>query len=319
MLSLHHLATRTDLSWKSRLLGPLAAGAVAAAVALPWYAAIYWRLGPGAIEHLFITNSVGRATRALDSAHPPTYYLANVWESSRGFKAALPALALGVAGAVFGWNRRAWGLLGILLVPFLAVISSAATKHIHYGYATYPLLALAAAGLLLAGFTPPRRPETSAGRWVWRSVALVGVVAAAVLLRDDVRRVHGFHKAPAHGYPPLSVYRHAEDDLAAGRVRFVLYRFPDATERLDRTLGFTAHDRYYLDRMPHALIVRSSPKLNKLLADGTPTIVILPPLTPREEWLRDVERPPDRAGAVQSDLFAYPVLTFHGAKVAPAP
>jgi hypothetical protein len=316
MLCLHHLVTRSDLSWKSRLVGPLAAGLVAAVVALPWYAAIYWRLGPGAIEHLFVTNSVGRATRGLDTARlPPTYYVSHIWQSSWGFAAAPPAVAIGILGAIFGWNRRAWGLLAVLVVPFLLVISTAATKHIHYAYSAYPLLALAAAGLLLAGLTPPRRPETPAGRWAWRAVALVGVVAAGLAVSRDLRTAKHAMAVPRFGYTPLVIHQKAEEDLAAGRVRLILYQFPANAERLDRKLGFTAHDRYYLDRMPHARIVRNAPKLNKLLAQCEPTVVILPPLTPREQWLRDVEYPPDRAEAMQSDLFAYPVLTFHGAKV----
>jgi 4-amino-4-deoxy-L-arabinose transferase-like glycosyltransferase len=314
MICLHHLATRTDLPWKARLTGPLTAGLVAAVVALPWYLAILARLGPGAIEHLVVANSIGRATRVIDSAQPTHYYLANVWQSSWGIAVALPAVALGIAGVLFGWNRRAWGLLAVLVVPFLAAISLATTKRLHYGYAAYPFLALATAGVMLAALTP-RRSETPTGRWVWRGLALAGVAAAAFALHRDIRVMRYWLTAPRFDYPPFAAYRQLEPDLAAGRAQLVLYRYPDGTGRLDRKLGFTAHDRYYQDRMPHATLARDAAELNRLLTEGRPTVVLLPPLTPREEWLRDVALPPERAFAMSSDLFAYPVLTYHGAKV----
>jgi hypothetical protein len=76
-----------------------------------------------------------------------------------------------------------------------------------------------------------------------------------------------------------------------------------------------AHDIYYLGRLPHAKYADSPAELNALLADGKPTVVILPPSMPPEQLTAGaLAIAPDRSFYVLSDLFTYPVLIFQGAE-----
>ena len=315
-LCLHHVLVRRDLAWKVRLLGPLAAGLVAALVALPWYAMIYARLGWPAIDHLFLTNSVRRAADPGAAAPLPiTFYIEQLWDSSRGFKLALPALAWGIGCAISGWQRRAWSLLVVLLVPFLLALSTSATKHEHYVFTAFPFLAIAAGALLSAGLSPPHALESSRGRWIWRSLAFVGIIGAVIVIRYDLSIVKWFLKANRAEYPALRLYHATEADLIAGDGRLVLFNFPVTIERLDRNLGFTAHDLYYLARMPAVVHVSSMEELNRLLADGKPTVLMLPPQKTTEEKVKAGLRiAPDHSLLTRSELFAYPVMTFNQAE-----
>jgi hypothetical protein len=107
--------------------------------AAPWYAALTARVGPVALDQLFLRNSVRRAVeRGATPDKPFWYYPTLVWESSRGFRYALPAVVCGLAAAAAGWNRRAWGLLLLPTLAFTLAVSSAATKHPHYLYPVFP-------------------------------------------------------------------------------------------------------------------------------------------------------------------------------------
>ncbi len=317
MMCLHHLITRRDVSWKMRLLGPLAAGLVAAVVSLPWYGMIFARLGLPAIDQLFLANSVRRATIAAKGENllPATFYVDYIWDSSWGFRCALVGLAWGAACVLVGWQRRSWSLLVLLTVPFLLVISNAVTKHHHYAYAAFPFLALTGAGMLFAGFSP-RQSGSPRCRCIWRGVTIAGVIAAAFVARHDFRFAKWFLYAQRWEYPALLLHKTMEADLTSGNARLMLYRFPATINQLDRSLGFTAHDRYYVDRMPHAVVVRSVPELNQLLADGKPTVVVLPPKRGFAEQLtaEGLQPTPDRSLLVHSELFGYTVLTFHDAE-----
>lgn len=316
-LCLHHLLTRSDLSWKARLLGPLGAGVVAGAVALPWYALLYERLGWPAIDQLFLGNSVRRAANVGQSVtHPFTFYLEQIRASSVGFRVAVPALIGGLVALVLGLNRRSWGVLFFLIVPFLLAISNAATKHTHYAYAAFPFLAVATAGFVLSGLTQLPLVGSARGRWIWRAAAGAGIIAASFVLRADLAKVKEHLNDPRWDYPPPRLYEAAEPDLARAAARLVVYQFPNGKERLDRALGFTAHDLYYLDRMPHAVPAKSVADLNHILTEGVPTVVIFPPKGMTAEQLaRDGLRfSPERVVLTKSELFVYPVMLFHGAE-----
>jgi hypothetical protein len=170
--------------------------------------------------------------------------------------------------------------------------------------------------LLLASLSPPHIPAESArGRWFWRSLLFVGVVGTVLLLRHDAGIVKWFLRVPRAEYPALRLYRATEAELKDGNARLVLYNFPITVRRLDHKLGFNAHDLYYLGRMPVVVHVDSIAALNRLLADGKPTVVVLPPHKPTEQTVKDgLGIAPDRALLVRSDLFAYPVMTFHQAE-----
>jgi hypothetical protein len=198
---------------------------------------------------------------------------------------------------------------------FLAVISMAATKHQHYVYTAYPLLAVAAAAILCTGVLAPPVGNRPVSRGLVRVVALLGTLIAMAAVWADVRRSAEYLNSPRWDYPALRIHRAAEYELADGTGRLILYKFPAPAERLDRKLGFTAHDRYYLPQLPHAVRADSPADLNRLLIDRTPSVVILPPSLPPERLSAGkLAALPDRMLFVRSDLFTYPVFLFHDAE-----
>lgn len=316
-LCLHHLITRSDLSWKGRLLGPLGAGVVAGLVALPWYGMIYARVGWPAIDQLFLGNSIRRASNAGQGAVLPfTFYFEQIRNSSAGFQLVIPTLIASTFALLFGRERRSWALLLLLVVPFLLVISNAATKHAHYAYAAFPFLAVAIAACLLSGLMQFSVAETLRGRTAWGVLAVVGVVGAGLLVRSDLLITKWFLNAPHWDYPALRLYEVVEPERKGGDGRVVLYQFPKGAERIDRSLGFTAHDLYYLDRMASSVRATSVADLNRILADGLPTVVIFPPKGMTAEQLAKdgLQFPPDRVVLTKSEVFVYPVMLFHEAE-----
>jgi hypothetical protein len=96
-------------------------------------------------------------------------------------------------------------------------------------------------------------------------------------------------------------------------VRLVLYDFPRGVGTLDRELGFIPADRTYGFNLPHAIVVRTVPELDALLADGTPTAVVLPPRLNLPHLIeRGLTHVPEACIGVRSDYRPYPLVTFHG-------
>lgn len=312
-LGLHQLLSRRDLSILGRLRGPVIAGLAGAVVGLPWYVALYYQLGPASVQRLWVGMSVGRmaGTGGQSSPYPPTLYTRWAWESSDLFKVALPALALGLVFSVAGRRRFAWSVPALVAGAFIAVISAAATKHPHYVYTAFPFLSLLGAAMLLSGFDAP---VGSRFRRFWAFAAVLGVVGAGVVVYRDARVVKHELRRPPHEYPPETFHIAAADDLAAGRARLILYRFPTGTDQLDRAWRFTATERYYCQfRLPHATRVFSIEEMNALLADGTPAVVVLPPAGVAEDVVSGGLRPPESRLRVDSRVMAYDVLGYNGA------
>jgi 4-amino-4-deoxy-L-arabinose transferase-like glycosyltransferase len=317
VVCLHHLAVRRDLPWRSRPAGPLVALVVAVVVAGPWFAALYDRVGRAGLESLFLFNSVGRAAEAggYTVPQPPWFYADHVPKSSRAFGLALPAVALAGVLALLGRARLAWGLPALLSAAFIAALSCAATKHTHYFYATLPLLSVLTAALFLVGLGSPPLPGERF-RVAWRVLGFVGVVAAGILVWKDCRTAAKDVRKPRWDYPPAVVHEAMRPEIAAGRARLVLFAYPDGSEYPDRTLGFTPADPYYGQfRLPLATRVRTAGELNALLADGTPTVLFLPPFLKFGALAKDgVTARPDRELFTRSEDHPYPVLLFRGAE-----
>jgi hypothetical protein len=309
----HHLLTRRDLPVRARLAGPLLALA-AAAVAVPWYAALYDRLGQPALEHLFVHNSVGRAAADMTATGPqPMFYLDWARDSSAAFRFALPALAVAAAVAAAG-RGPGWGLPALLAGSFLAAISAAATKLHHYSYYAFPFLAVLVAAVLLAGLGPPPAPGRRV-RAAWRVLAVAGAAAAAAAAVGDCRSaVRHVGKHPYREYPPLVFHDALRGELEAGRVRLVVYRQPPANP----ALGLGEAELYHLRfRMPQATPVTTHAELNGLLADGRPAVVCPSPGTDHARLAAAGLLPvPDRVVAVRTEPAEYHVLLFHGAEAA---
>jgi 4-amino-4-deoxy-L-arabinose transferase-like glycosyltransferase len=315
MLCLHHLVSRSDLPLKKRLAGPVAAGLVGSLIAAPWYVLIYTRFGWFGLDQLFLANSIRRAANpGGGSVLSQWFYLECIWESSHGFKWALGGAVFGLVCVVVGWNRWAWSVL-LPGVVFIGALSLSATKHQHYMYPAFPLMSVMAAGLLLAGLSPPQTRETGRAHWCWCVLVAVGAAVAINALWFDFSRAKWTLRVRRLDYPVVVLARALEAEFASEAGRLVLYRYPTCAAQLDRALGFTAHDLYYVNRLPNTVHVTTVAELKSLLADGKPAVLMLPPAIAAEEFVRtELRVAADRCLIVRSDLFGYPVVLFNQAE-----
>lgn len=156
-------------------LRPALGLAVAAAIVLPWLAAIGLRSGGAFFAESVGRDLLGKAASGQEShGAPPGSHLAAVW------LAFWPFGFLAAAALPWLWARRretAVRFLAAWAVPTWLVLEAAATKLPHYALPLYPALALAAAAALDAG------ADESRPRWaVWTNRAGVGLHAAASLV-----------------------------------------------------------------------------------------------------------------------------------------
>jgi hypothetical protein len=304
-----HLITRHDISLRARVMGPGLAAAVAVLVALPWYAAITYRLGTAGLFELTITSSVGRAVNTYGGREqePWWYYLDWVWNSSTGFKLVAVGAAVGCLSVILGVRRSSWGILLAVAGSFLLAISASATRHLQYVYPIFPLLAVLAGGVVFGLGTQTR---------LRIPLRLVGVLLAGFVLREDVRAVERELQAERWEHPLLLVYKQIEPELSAGRVRMLLYRYPLPGEPLTNPeRRFFPSERIYVLRVPLAPVVKSVEELNQLLADGVPTVVFLHHRkTPALLAAEGLQYVPDAYVSLPSaNRVPYPFVSFHGA------
>lgn len=323
LICVHHLFARSDLSLRARLGRPILALAVGVLVASPWYALLYERLGPYGLKQLLFFNSVGRASTIQGVGErelPRWIYVRFIWDSAKSARLFWPALGVGMLCVVFGWRRRGWSLLALLAGGFTLAISCAATKSPHYVYNAIPYLSVLTAALLLVGLLhrPAVASENPRMAWLWRGLTIIGIALAAYFLQADGRRIYWWWQIPQWEYPPLQVEHVIESHAAEKRVHLILYRYPEPRGTLDQQqlqLWVGCSDRFYQTRLHHAEHVMEIGELNRLLAEGKPTVVFLPPTFK----LADLEQAglsikPDRALRLRTRFIYYPVLTFHGAE-----
>jgi hypothetical protein len=259
------------------------------------------------------------APARLNYAPPPrSIYFDFVGASSEAARLFWPALGVAAAFALVGWLRSRWGLLAFLAAAYYAALTSAEIKNPHYAHFGLPFLCLLAAAVLLAGWLPPPGwvANRAAGRWAWRGLAIAGVAWAAVLVHADVQRLREQFHAPTWDYPPLVVHRKVQPLLEAGHAHFVLYgEYPRCRERTNLKLGFWSIDQFYRPRLVGAEHAATVAELNRLLADGKPAVVFLPPKQPLTDLVpAGLAHQPDRALRLRSERLYYRVLLFHGAE-----
>lgn len=308
LISAHWFLSQRGVPVRGRVAGPLVAAAAAVLVAGPWYALIWFRLGTPGLHTLFVFNSV---TRAVDPADRRNLLCCHdaLWFSSRAFRLTELALACALVCCVAKHQRRPLGMLSFLAAGYILALTAAGKAGNYLLYA-FPLVAVLVAGLLLE-FGPHLvarfRPRYG------RTAARIGAVAAVVVVGIDARTILRDFARPAWVHPPVGVYERVTPELAEGRCRFVLYDFPSPSGATASGRALANYeDLYYPPRMPLADRVGNLDELSRLLRDGRPTIVVLPPVTtgpvPCEGLNPDVriENNPYR-------FQTYPVLTFHGA------
>ena len=309
VISLHHLAVARSERLTSRALGPLLAVAVGAVVAAPWYVAMWMRLGNPFLHALFVHNAV---ERAVDPTVRDYLCCHNaILHSSFSFKLIEAAFACALGCCIVDHRRTQWGLLLALAGSYLLALSTAG-KAFQYIFYSFPLLSV-----LLAGMFLDSGPRLVARYWPGRtrfaSIAFVGLAVA--LIAADCHKILRTLAAAAWVHPPVGIYQRLEPELASGRCRFVLFDIGvPAGGASSSGRGITNfEDLYYVRRMPLAGWVGNVEDLKRLLDDGKPTIVLLPPATspppPKLEGLS----PETRIEENVWPAYTYPTLTFHGA------
>jgi 4-amino-4-deoxy-L-arabinose transferase-like glycosyltransferase len=254
--------------WRVCVTGPLIALAVGSAVAAPWYALMWERLGDGALHTLFVYNSVGRA---VDPVGRDFLCCVNATShSSAGFKLVLPALAAACGCWLLGAQRTQWGPVLVISGGFLLALTAAGRAG-NYVFYVFPLLAVAvAAALLEAG---PRL----AARWrpgTRRAVLVAGTVCACVVVTADAIKTFRTLSSPVWVHPTVGLYERLAPDLERGRCRLVLVSFPRGTDDGAHWPG-NAEDLYYSVRMPLAERVQGLDELQRLVDEGKPVVVVM--------------------------------------------
>jgi 4-amino-4-deoxy-L-arabinose transferase-like glycosyltransferase len=320
MICMHHLLLRREVPLLARFTRPILALSVAGLIALPWYGAVFNRVGMLALRQLFLDNSVGRVLSVEGYSPPPWWvYLDFLRNSALAGEVIWPSLAVGLLCSLLGWCRQRWLLPSFLTGSYILVISLSSVKNPHYSYCAFPFLCILTAAVFLIGFLP--RPSILGNGWAavwgWRLLAVVGTIAAVLIVRSDYRTVRHTFRLPQWEYPPLVLHRVVESEVLAGQAHFVLYqypRFPNA-DRLNSKQGFGTIDGFYIPRLTHAERVKKLEGIERVLADGKPTLVVLPPRYPLNElasiWFATH---PDRIIRLRTERFYYTVLVYHGAE-----
>lgn len=101
----------------------------------------------------------------------------------------------------------------------------------------------------------------------------------------------------------MAIYERFRPELEQQHCRFVLCN-------LKSSLNF--EDVYYPRYMPLAERVDTTQELNRVLADGKPTIVLLPPRIYPQPPLAELH-PELRVEENPFAVYVYQILTFHGA------
>lgn len=320
VLSALSVATRRDVPFRTRLGGPALVLAVGLALAGPWYALVTDRLGPRALRELLIFNSVGRVKyHGPGMVTDPWLYVSHLWRTP-GIQGKLfwPALGIGAALAAAGWLRRGWLLPVACAGLYVPAISTANIKFPHYLHFALPFLCVLAAAVVLVGLLP-RPASLSTPRAVrgWRALGIAGVLFVGVVLWYDVKGARRNIRTLSWDYPPLLVERAAEPGLRGGEGTLVLFRFPAAIEDpVPGELGFGIPDRFYTTRLSHVRHVSNRTQLNAVLAEGKPTVVVLPPEGVKTSDLvrKGLVAVPDRAVRIRAWHLRYPVVVFNRAE-----
>ncbi len=136
-----------------RDLRPAAGGSVFAAVAVPWYAAIFWRR-PDLVKGFFASGNLGRFLEAEHRSQPPFYYLVVLLVGFLPWSAFLPgALARALRSRGEG-SPRLRLLPALWLCGLLVFFTLAASKLPSYILPALPAASVLAAGTFVRWFEP---------------------------------------------------------------------------------------------------------------------------------------------------------------------
>ena len=260
--------------WR-RVGGPAVAVILLAAVAAPWFVD-QWRQHPHFVDEVFRRNLVERVTQGLQDTNVKrwTFYPQEISKSSPPFLFLLPATAYALWACAKGPRRSAHALVALMGVGWVALFSLSAGKTIHYAYPALPALAivLADAAVRLTGAAGRRLRPAARQRAAYATAAAVLAFAAFAYARTL------YHAVPADRSPyvPWELHEVLAPAIRAGDARVVFAGFPEHQVDWRIRLGLRARDCYYLEQMrPHARWTTSRAELDRLLADHTPTLLVI--------------------------------------------
>lgn len=307
LILVHRVFDRRREPFLATIAGPLLAAMLAMCVAGPWYFLMWSRLGNFALHQLFIYNSVerafGLANRDLLNWH------ACVWHSSTTFKLIEVAMACALICWFARYRRPEWGILFVVGGGYALTLTMIGIA-MQYSYYSFPVLAVLLSALFLESgpFLVSRFQPQLVGKAMW-----LGAAFAAVLLAIDCRTSVRRMLRPGWIHPPVGIYQRVAPEVVQGRCRFVLFDFPVSDGvNVSGPDAANFEDLYYVSHLPLADRVRDISELERLISDGVPVIVILPPLTSRQPQLGPLQ-PEVRIEDNPFRYHTYPVLMFNGA------
>lgn len=305
-IGLHHMVVRRQ----ERLRGPLLALAAALVVAAPWYVLLWFRLGNEALYQLFVFNSVTRALAPEGRDYLWCHTLC--WKASITFRLTELALVAALACWMLDRRRPQWGLLLFVTGSFLVSLTVSA-RFSQYLYYAFPLLCVFLAGLFMES-GPWLAVRFWARAGTFRPAVLAGTSLAALLLAVDTVRLLSSLAAPDMEYPPLRIYERLLSELDRGNCRFIMFsNYRSDRRHVGGRTWITFEDLYYGASLSRADWIDTVDELKRLLDDGRPTLVVLPP------HLAQVPASP-AVGDLRYDEWIelggldmrYPVLSFNG-------
>lgn len=319
ILAAHHLWVRRREGWLASLRGPLLALGMSMVVAGPWYFLIWLRLGHAGLFQLFVFNSV---VRSIDSQPVALWQFHKaLWHASNGFKLLEVAFVCAAACWWLKHLRPRWELLLAVAGSFLFALAVAGKVNANYTYYVYPLLSVLLAAMLLEAWPWLARRVADRAAWSRRGLR-AGVATAGLAIAADFGLVVPQLAAPAWIHPPLEAYVEVLPALEQQQCRFIMYDFMHAQRSTAQpAAGTNFEELYYGPRMARAEWVDSIDELRQLLADGQPTIVVLPPIGAPTPAMAEICRldPDHRIDLGAWPQWTYPVLSFHQASAASYP
>jgi len=250
--------------------------ATALAVAGPWYLINHLRY-PGEFATFLFGRQIADAVAGGEepaAGRAWWYYLAAVTGSSTHFALVLPAAAWMLWRAcIAGPHQSAALLLSIAGLGWIAALSLAQKKFLHYAYPGFVALAIAFAAALaaLAGSLHNKPSATPRASAVVMPLIIAGLFGFALWLA--VERLPKMSDSS----PIWTLYRQWQPDLHAGRARMLFWNVPhERGQLMPDGRPPRPHMLIYLSHIRPAAATTTGEDLTTALRSDVSTLLILP-------------------------------------------
>ncbi|MDB5299217.1 MAG: glycosyl transferase family 39, partial [Phycisphaerales bacterium] len=275
--------------------GLLMAFAAALAVVSPYYIAVVSRAGgrvfhesieraiidtatsgdPNTHEHMFRNSYADPLVERQFSRRPWHWLVTELHHSSPPFLLAGAGAVFAIVMSLRGKNRGAFALLTMLTVVYLFIFSLSAVRRIRYTYPAFPAVALCIAALCVWVLMSALRRARAGPSGPALASAVAACVVGLVLLESLRVGQNQLGGGDRCDYVPWNTYEMLKPAIRDGRLRLVFYGFPQTQLDWRRRMGLDASDCFYLEQMREAVRVADPAELRRLLADKTPTLLLL--------------------------------------------